>query len=382
MKSERPDILEVAPDELASWLKAQGEPAYRLGQILDWVYARQADSAGAMSNLPAELRGRLDAAFRFGGLGQIEQVISQDGRTGKLLLELDDGERIESVWMNDAGRPSTDSGRPVGAGPCACPVSGGHAGPPLRVEGRRTFCISSQAGCPLGCRFCATGAAGLARDLAPGEILGQVTALARAGGPARNVVLMGMGEPLLNLGAVLPALLALTDPRRFGLSPRHLAVSTAGVTPGIVELAKCAARPRLALSLNSPFDKQRSELMPVNRQYPLAGVLDACEDYAQLTRRRLTLEYVLLGGVNSSRDTARAVASIARRLRALVNVIPFNAVPGCGYESPGREEVRSFKTVLKEEEHVAVTERFRRGRDIGAACGQLRGKHVAAESTK
>ncbi len=358
-------ILDVSPDELGQWLAAEGEAEYRADQIMEWVYGRRAESFAAMSNLPVELRGRLEASFgSVIGLREAEHIVSEDGGTGKLLFELDDGKLIESVWMNGGGFREADGVASLCSESAAEPSGGGSG----------TFCISSQAGCALGCRFCATGAAGFGRDLTVGEILGQVTALARGTGGVHNVVFMGMGEPLLNLGAVVPALESLGDPRRFGLGARHITVSTSGVTPGIAVLAGSAVRPNLALSLNSPFDGQRSELMPVNRRYPLAGVLDACEEYAGVTGRRMTLEYVLLGGVNTSKAAARAVAAIAERLGALVNVIVFNAVAGCDFKAPTKDEVRLFKAVVRAE-RVTVTERFRRGRDIGAACGQLRGKH-------
>ena len=339
---ERRHILDASPDELAAWLAESGQPGYRLGQILEWTYVRRVDSFDAMTNLPAALRDALSDAYTIDPLRECERLTSEDGATGKLLFELDDGEQIESVWMNDAGR--------------------------------HTFCISSQAGCQLGCVFCATGAGAFGRNLTTSEILGQVTALARMTGEPRNVVFMGMGEPLLNLEAVIPVLEALTDERRFGLGARRLTVSTAGITPGIGELAACGVRPNLALSLNSPFDEQRRELMPVGVKYPLDGVLEACADYAASTGRRIVLEYVLLGGINTTLVAAGALAKIARNLGALVNLIPYNSVGVPGLKQPAKEEVARFRAVL-EDKGVEVAERFRRGRDIAAACGQLRGKH-------
>ena len=342
---ERQHILDVSPDGLAKWLAASGQPGYRLGQILEWTYARCVNSFDAMTNLPADLRQALGESFRIDALRERDRLTSEDGATGKLLFELDDGEQIESVWMND--------------------------------EGRHTFCISSQAGCQLGCVFCATGAGGFGRNLATAEILGQVAALARLTGELRNVVFMGMGEPLLNVEAVIPALEALVDDRRFGLGARRLTVSTAGITPGIGELAACGVRPNLALSLNSPFDEQRRELMPVAAKWPLEGVLGACADYAEKTGRRIALEYVLLGGANTSTVAAGALAKIARGLAALVNLIPYNNAGVPGLRQPAKEEVARFRAVL-EDRGVEVAERFRRGRDIAAACGQLRGKHPHA----
>ncbi len=190
-----------------------------------------------------------------------------------------------------------------------------------------------------------------------------------------NVVFMGMGEPLLNLDAVLPALEALTDERRFALGARRITVSTAGIPAGIHRLAASHTRPSLALSLNSPFDGQRSALMPINRRYPLAAVLDACEAYAERTGRRLLLEYVVLGNTNTSAPAARGVRDIAERLGAAVNLIPFNPVEGCEHKPPRHDEMERFRAIVGEH-GVTVTQRFRRGRDIAAACGQLRGRHA------
>jgi len=342
MRHPQQDILEASPEALARWLESQGEPAYRLSQLLKCLYMEHLASFSSMTTLPLALRARLGEAFSFLSPREVARLVSDDRKSAKFAFELEDGEEIESVWMRD----------------------GDHA----------TFCISSQAGCVLKCGFCATGGAGFSRNLALKEMLGQVRALARAKGWPANIVFMGMGEPLLNLDAVLPALEALTDPQRFALGSRRITVSTAGVTPGIRELAGSVARPNLALSLNSPFDGQRSQLMPINKRYPLSGVLEACADYAERTGRRILLEYVLLGGVNTSAETARAVAQIACGLHAMVNLIEFNPVPDCGFHPPVRKEVSQFRAAL-ENEGVKVSQRFRRGRDISAACGQLRGKH-------
>lgn len=340
MTDGRPHILDVLPEDLAEWFRNEGQPAYRVGQVLDWVCAKLADSFGAMRNLPGPLRQRLAECFAITGPQEIARRVSADGDTGKLLLELSDGARIECVWMTS--------------------------------RRRRTFCVSSQAGCPLGCRFCATGAAGFTRNLRPAEILAQVVALSRATGAPRNVVFMGMGEPLLNCEAVFPALEALADKRSFGISPRHLTVSTAGIPFGIRELAASSVPPNLAFSLNSPFDEQRADLMPISRRYPLADIIEACDEYAAATGRRILIEYVLIGGVNTGTEAARAVGQIARRLRAAVNLIPFNTVPGCGLHPPTQDEVAAFRGTLAAK-GIAVTQRYRRGRDIDAACGQLSG---------
>lgn len=339
-------ILGQTPYALEQWLAAEGAPAYRLKQILKWIYEARVASFDEMTNLPKALRERLAACHEFPTLDEVDRQRSADGRTEKFLLQLADGEQIEAVSMED--------------------------------EKRTTFCISSQAGCKMGCTFCATGRLRFGRDLTTGEILGQVTALARACGDLRSVVLMGMGEPLMNLRAVFPALDALNDDARLALGARRLTVSTAGVTPGIAALAKHSVKPNLALSLNSPFDEQRSELMPVNRTYPLAGVLGACGKYAKASGRRLLLEYVLLKGVNMSGDHVRELARIGRDLRALINLIPFNPVPDSGFHPCDKDDVYRFKAAL-EKNGAAVTVRFRRGREIVAGCGQLVGRRPPKE---
>jgi len=343
----KPHILATPPATLAAWLEKAGEPAYRLGQVLHWVYREYATTFNEMTNLPASLRERLAETLACGGLVLRERCTSPAGTTEKFLFELHDGEQIESVVMVEADRAS--------------------------------FCISTQAGCALGCAFCATGAMGFARDLTAPEILGQVLFLSRARGRPHTIVFMGMGEPLLNLDALIFTLEALTDPSRFGLGLRHITVSTAGITPGILRLAAAPVRPNLALSLNSPFHDQRSELMPVNRKYPLAEVLKACDEYARASGRRLMLEYVLISGVNTSPDAARALASIARQYRALVNLIVFNPVAESPYRSPSPDEVQRFRAALKAR-GAKVTQRFRRGQEIAAGCGQLRGRHASTRA--
>lgn len=340
MENSKPHILEITRAQFAGWLSDHEEADYRGPQVMEWVYNRRAASFEEMTNLPVKLREALADSFAIAPPKEIKQQTTLDGETGKLLLELSDGETVECVWMND--------------------------------RGRHTFCVSSQVGCPLGCKFCATGSGGFTRNLTTLEILGQVIALARLTGELRNVVFMGMGEPLLNLDAVLPALDALTDTERFGLSPRHISVSTAGITDGIIRLAGHPVAPNLALSLNSPFDNQRAELMPIANKYPLDEIIVACNEYSRRTTRKIFIEYVLIAGKNTDTRSAKYTASIAKRIGATVNLIPFNAVAGCGLAPPTRGEIAEFKAVIAAS-GVMVTQRFRRGREISAACGQLRG---------
>jgi len=331
-------ITEVSPDDLAAWFAENGHPRYRCKQLLDWIYVKRVASFDAMGNLPAALRASLTETFQICCLEEVGRACSADGETDKFVFQLVDGHRIESVLM--------------------------------RGRKRATFCISTQVGCGMGCRICATGVGGLKRNLRVGEILDQVLTLARTAGEIGNVVFMGMGEPLANLANLLPALDALVDKQRFALGARRITVSTAGLVPGIRKLAQAAVQPNLALSLNSPFDKQRNSIMPINRKHPLANVVDACEEYGEKTGRRIALEYVMLAGENTSMEAACEVARIARRLSALVNLIAFNPVPGSRYVSPKSNEIFAFRKIL-EERGINVTQRFRRGRDIGAGCGQL-----------
>ncbi len=341
---KRVPILSLDPIELQEWVCSQGEKAYRAGQVLQWVYCRGAASFSEMTNVPRALREALEARFRVRTMNVAHKARSAKGDASKFLLELLDGECIETVSMLE--------------------------------RGRRTFCISTQVGCAMRCLFCATGTAGFKRNLTASEIVEQVLILAGIAGHPTNIVFMGMGEPLLNIKAVMQAIRTLTDPHRFGLSPRRITVSTCGVPRGIKGLAESGLRVNLALSLNSPFDKQRSKIMPINRRYPLESVLRACEYYRDRTGRRATVEYVLLHRVNTSPRAAAALGGIAERIGAHVNLIAFNPVEGARFKPPTRDEMAAFRDALLKR-GVAATIRYRRGRDIQAACGQLRGKHSA-----
>jgi 23S rRNA (adenine2503-C2)-methyltransferase len=301
-----------------------------------------------MTNLPADLRGELEEDFLMGVLEEVDRRESQDGMTVKFAFRLPDGAVVESVLM--------------------------------RTGKRSTFCISSQVGCAMGCTFCATGAMGLQRNLSAGEILEQVAALARADGDqAGNVVFMGMGEPLANFGPLTEALEALTDERRFAIGTRRITVSTVGLPEQIRALSRLPGPPNLALSLNSPFARSRERIMPIAGQQRLDEVIAACEEYYDRTGRRVMIEYVLLGGENTSVESARGVLAVARKLGALVNLIPYNPVEGVPHEKPTPEEVGHFRDVLVSA-GMNVSERYRRGRDIDAACGQLAGKSSREES--
>ena len=247
----------------------------------------------------------------------------------------------------------------------------------MREEGRHSVCLSSQAGCAMGCVFCATGALGLARNLTVGEMLLQAVEISRRDGRMTNVVFMGMGEPLLNLENLIKAIEALADPGRFALGTRKITVSTCGIVPGIEALSRAPVTVRLALSLNSPFQEQREQLMPIARRHPLERVLEACDGYAARTGKRVTVEYVLLRGVNISRAHAGELARIAQRLDGKVNLIEYNAVTGASFDSPSSRETLKFREWL-EEDGASVTIRFRRGREIAAGCGQLAARSASS----
>ena len=341
MQATRTDILELSADELVREVATLGAQSFHSRQIASWVYERFVRDFAGMTNLSADLRRRLAAGFTV-GRGEVAAVSrAERGATTKLLFAFPDGARVEAVSMREGSR--------------------------------HTACISCQAGCAMGCAFCATGKMGFRRNLSAGEILVQFLEVSRAEGGADRVVFMGMGEPLLNLENVLRAVACLTDTRCFGLGGRRITISTCGITPGIRALTGSGVSVRWALSLNSPFQEQREGLMPIARKYPLAGVLEACDEYKSVTRRRVTVEYVLLGGVNTSREAARGVAKIARRLESKVNLIEYNPSGGCPFVSPKKEETGRFRGVL-EAEGVRVTIRFRRGREIGTGCGQLAGE--------
>jgi 23S rRNA (adenine2503-C2)-methyltransferase len=323
-----------------------GLPAYRARQAYQAVYRGRVESAERMLTLPAELRARL-AAHPFGLPAEAGRFDSADG-TRRYLLRLADDRTVETVLMPEASRD--------------------------------TICISTQIGCAVDCRFCLTARMGLERNLTAGEIVGQVLHVVRAHAldprQARvNVVLMGMGEPLLNLANVLRATRLLADPEGVGLSPRRITLSTAGIVPRMAELGREPVRPRLAVSLNASTDEQRRELMPITRKYPLRELMETCRAYPLRPWERLSFEYVLLGGVNDSDADARRVVRLLAHLKAKVNLIPLNPGPGIPFVTPAPERVRSFQDILKNSLPCFV--RQPRGRDVYAACGQLKRMSVS-----
>ena len=346
------DIQDLTQAELEAWCVESGEAPYRARQVLAWVHRRGVTRFDEMANLPKSLRARLAVAFRIGRLEPLAVADSADG-TRKLLFELPPEPvatgrpaAIESVLIPQVERPDG-------------------------ARDRLTLCISSQAGCGMGCGFCATAAMGLVRNLRPSEIVGQVRAAQALAAPERltNVVLMGMGEPLANYDAVVTAIEILTAEWGYSISPRRITVSTVGVAPEIPRFI-AETRVNLAVSLHASTDRQRERLVPINRRYPLATLLAACRDVPLARRKRITFEYVMLAGENDADADARALVRLLHGLRAKVNLIPWNPFPGSRFTPSPRARVLRFQSLLRQH-GLSASIRESRGQDIQAACGQL-----------
>jgi 23S rRNA (adenine2503-C2)-methyltransferase len=341
-------ISGLAPDAVEAWFTERGHPAYRARQLADAVWDGHATTAQDARTLPAPLRDELDSAFRFDTVADTELRLSDGGLTEKALHRLADGALVESVLMHYPARGAQRE--------------------------RHTLCISSQAGCAVGCPFCATGELGFTRDLETSEIVDQVRAAARrlAADDKRltNVVFMGMGEPLLNLDRVLEAVDALNDQRRFGLGARHITVSTSGVVPGIRRLTALGPQFTLAVSLHAARDALRDVLVPLNRRWPVAEVVEAARDHARATGRRVSYETTMISGVNDTPVDAEAMADLLRGDHAHVNLIPMNPVAHTPWVASPNDVIERFAATLKAA-GIATTIRRNRGQEIGAACGQL-----------
>ncbi len=347
------NLLDLSLDELTAYVAALGEPAFRGRQLWEWIYQRFAGSFDEMTNLPSPLRARLAEQALIQPLHPITQVVSADLDTQKVLFRLHDGQTIEAVLM--------------------------------LYDRRRTLCISSQAGCAMGCAFCATAQGGLARNLTAGEIVAQVLTFARylatpgalpamdVVRPARvsNIVLMGMGEPMHNYDNVWTALRRLTDPGAFGLGARAITLSTVGLIPMIDRMADEGLQIGLAVSLHAPNDELRSQLVPINRRYGVADLLAAVQRYTAKTGRRVTFEYALMAGINDSPELAAELAARLQPLLCHVNLIPLNPIPNSPFQPTSAQETQRFAHIL-EQAGVSTTVRLRRGIEINAGCGQLR----------
>lgn len=340
-------IFTLTEGEIRTELKESGQPSYRGRQIWEWLYEKVQSDPQLMANIGRELRSWLASAYQWKQIKVLKQIQDPGGETIKFLLGLEDGNTLEMVIMRYLNRE--------------------HA------KERSTLCLSSQVGCPVGCPFCATGQAGFTRNLQLSELMEQVFLaneyLAPMGERIGNVVFMGMGEPLLNREAVFSAIKLLRE--NFGISQRRITLSTSGVPEGILAMAEEGVEAGLAVSLHAGNDKLRDLLVPLNRKYPLAMLLQACRRYQEITRRRITFEYILIDGLNMEAKDARELRNLLKGLSCHINGIPVNSVPGSAYRRPDRQKIREFKNHCLEL-GLSFSVREEKGLDIQGACGQLR----------
>jgi 23S rRNA (adenine2503-C2)-methyltransferase len=343
------NIIELTREQLLAWLTQRAIAGYRAEQILKWIYLRQADSFEQMTDISKDVRALLAQHFQIGRLEAEEVETSRDG-SRKYLFKLGDGKRIESVLI-----PERD---------------------------HYTLCVSSQVGCALGCLFCLTAAGGFERNLSRAEIIGQVRDIKNElENPEllRNIVFMGMGEPLANYENLVSALDTITN-NDYGLrfATRRITVSTAGLVSRFRDLGR-DTKVNLAISLNATDNDTRSRLMPINRQYPIEDLLDACRRYPLPAGRRITFEYILIHGVNDSLADARHLARLLQPIRCKINLIPFNPHGGCGFERPSESVIQAFFKILFDKNYTVIIRRSK-GQDISAACGQLRARSLGQEA--
>ena len=357
----RVSLLDFSLPELEAFLAELGQPKFRARQVWEWIYKRYVADFEAMTNLPKPLREQLAAKATLTPLQPVAEMVSLGADTLKTLFQLPDGQTIETVLM--------------------------------LYEERRTLCISSQAGCAMGCTFCATAQGGLARNLTSGEIVAQVLHFARyLADPAAlpitvvarpsdvtNIVLMGMGEPMHNYKNVWTALRRLTDPDAFGLGARHITLSTVGLVPMIDRMAEEGIQIGLAVSLHAPNDELRNQLTPINKAYNVDELLDAVRRYIDKTHRRVTFEYALMRGINDSPELAQELGGRLQGILCHVNLIPLNPIPNSPYQPTSDEDTERFAQILRDA-GVPATVRLRRGIEINAGCGQLR-RSVALRGT-
>jgi len=336
----RIDIKDISHEELVRWLSDNDLAPYRADQIFKWIYIRQADTFEVMTDLAKDIRQRLAEQFTIGRMEIQSMELSRDG-SRKYLFRLQDSNNIEAVLI-----PEKD---------------------------HYTLCISSQAGCAQGCRFCMTASGGFVRNLTAGEIIGQVRDIARDTDRSKrltNIVFMGMGEPLANYRNVVNAISVLTNGKTgMGFSTRRITVSTAGIVPRIADLGRDTSV-SLAISLNAADNKTRDRLMPINRKYPIEQLIEACRHFPLAHRRRITIEYILIRDINDSQEDAKRLAGLLRPVRAKINLIPFNEHPACDFHRPEESAIQAFKDELTRRNYTVMV-RYSKGQDISAACGQL-----------
>lgn len=345
---KKTSLLDLSKPQLIDYLADLDQPRFRARQLWNWLYQRHVDNFEAMTNLPKSLRAQLAQQADLSLLTPVDTLKSADGFTVKTLFAYPDGAQIEAVLM--------------------------------RYNRRRTLCISTQAGCAMGCPFCATGQMGFRRNLSAGDIVSQVLHYARQlaalNERVTNIVFMGMGEPLANYAATWEAIRRLNDPEGFGLGARLMTISTVGLVPAIRQMMKEPLQVGLAVSLHAPTNKLRDVLVPVNRRYPLQMLMQTCRDYIATTHRRVTFEYALMDQVNDSNQRADELAALLKGMLCHVNLIPLNPTPDSPYGGSPVERVYAFQKRLQMAA-IPVTVRIRRGVDIQAGCGQLQVKHNA-----
>ena len=341
------DLLSLTKEDWEARLAEMGLPKFRAKQIVEWIYWRRVRSWAEMTNLPASLRASLEEAFPPAALSKVRESGAEDS-TRKFLFGLADGQMVESVLIP------------------ASPAFYGEA------SDRRTVCISSQVGCAYGCKFCASGLDGWKRNLTAGEMVDQFLQVeALSGEKINNIVFMGMGEPMANYDNLMRAIGILNAQWGPGLGARHMTVSTSGLVPQIRLFAEQPLQVRLAISLHGATDEVRSEIMSVNKKYPLGELLDACEEYGSKKKQRITFEYILIRDVNDMPEQAVLLADLVRRLDAKINLIPYNAVEGLSWQRPEEGRQDEFLAALRKA-GARATLRREKGHDIAAACGQLR----------
>ncbi|WP_188539346.1 23S rRNA (adenine(2503)-C(2))-methyltransferase RlmN [Paenibacillus segetis] len=342
----KPFIYNYTLEELQEWAVQQGESAFRGGQIFDWLYVKRVDSFEQMSNLSKELRQKLDEQFSFVTLNEITKFESKDG-TVKFLFGLHDDHAIETVVM--------------------------------KHNYGNSICVTTQVGCRVGCTFCASTLGGLKRDLTAGEIVAQVVQAQRIldtrGERVSSIVIMGTGEPFENYEATMKFLRIMIHEKGLNIGQRHITVSTSGIVPNIYKFADEGTQINLAISIHAPNDALRSKLMPVNRRFPFADVMESLRYYIAKTGRRVSFEYALIGGVNDRPEHAEELADVLKDMLCHVNLIPVNHVPERKYVRTSRNDIFQFQRILADK-GINVTIRREQGHDIAAACGQLRAKHM------
>lgn len=341
-------LIGCTPTQLVELMASLGQKPYRAKQLQEWVWKHRVTSFDAMTNLPPALREQLAAQCSLRPLEVVEVNESTTGTTRKFLSRMQDGHLVESVII-----------------PAAVGQGGVHSD-------RITLCVSSQVGCAFGCKFCASGLLGLTRNLTTAEIVGQIVAAEEISGTrVDNLVFMGMGEPLANMDNLLAALTIIMDQQSLNIGARHITISTSGNVPGLRRLAEFGKPLRLAVSLHGASDEVRSQVMPVNRKWPLGELIPALREWNRTGKHMITLEYILIRDVNAMLPEARKLARVARELNAKVNLIPYNTVEGLPWVRPSEADCKAFCRALMAEK-IPVTMRYEKGHDINAACGQLR----------